>query len=73
MKDKRFVAVVASFLLLFAVLQTRLVGLAMNTQSAQAAAVQSSCLLPLFGGRAEIVFRNVEAYLNGQPENICKL
>ena len=23
--------------------------------------------------RAEIVFRNVEAYLNGQPENICKL
>lgn len=54
MKDKRFVAVVASFLLLFAVLQTRLVGLAMNTQSAQAAAVQSSCLLPLYGGRAEI-------------------
>ena len=23
--------------------------------------------------RAEIVFRNVEAYLNGQPENVCKL
>ena len=23
--------------------------------------------------RAEIVFQNVEAYLNGQPENICKL
>lgn len=54
MRDKRFVTVVASFLLLFAVLQTRLVGLAMNTQSAQAAAVQSSCLLPLYGGRAEI-------------------
>ncbi len=48
------VAVVAMFFVLFALLQSRLVGLSLNTQSAQAAAVQSSCLLPLYDGRAQI-------------------
>ena len=54
MWDRRLVGMVAVFLFFFAVLQARLVGLSLNVQSAQAAAVQSSCLLPLYDGRAQI-------------------
>lgn len=54
MWDKRLIGMVGAFLFFFAVLQARLVGLSLNTQSAQAAVVQSSCLLPLYDGRAEI-------------------
>ena len=54
MNGKRIIAMAALFFFLFALLQARLVGLSLNTQSAQAAAVQSSCLLPLYEGRAQI-------------------
>ena len=54
MNGKRIIAMVAVFFVLFALLQARLVGLSLNTQSAEAATVQSSCLLPLYNGRAQI-------------------
>ena len=54
MWERRFIGLVGTFLFFVAILQARLVGLSLNTQSAQAAAIQSSCLLPLYDGRAEI-------------------
>lgn len=54
MWERRLIGLVGTFLFFFAILQARLVGLSLNTQSAQAAAIQSSCLLPLYDGRAEI-------------------
>ena len=71
MQDRRVIAMTGLFFVLFALLQSRLVGLSLNLQAARAAAVQSSCVLPLYAGRAEFYDCRMRTLTGAQRETVA--